>query len=136
MRKTGKVKQQLSPAAALFKNSVIGAAVGLVCCILFSLIAAFVIAHSDLPHRSIMPIAMVIIGLSSFIGGIVSGKLHHRQGLALGALVGAIIFVILVISGFFVPDENIGATLPLKAVLSLLPAVVGAVLGVNMRRKY
>ncbi|MEE1280482.1 MAG: TIGR04086 family membrane protein [Oscillospiraceae bacterium] len=136
MRKTGRVKQQLSPTAALLKNSAIGAAVGLVCCILFSFIAAFVIAQSDLPHRSIMPIAMAIIGLSSFIGGIVAGKLHHRQGLVLGVLVGAITFAVIFISGLFVPDENIGTTLPLKAALSLLPSVVGTVLGVNMRRKY
>ena len=83
-----------------------------------------------------MPIAMAIIGISSFIGSIVAGKLHHRQGLVLGTLVGAMIFVILFVSGFSVPDESIGATLPLKALLSLLPSIVGAVLSVNTRRKY
>lgn len=136
MKKTGRVKQQLGPTAALLKNSAIGAAVGLVCCILFSLIAAFIIAQSDLPHRSIMPISMAIIGVSMLIGGFVAGKLHRRQGLVLGVIVGAMAFAVLLIAGFFIPDENIGATLPLKALLSVFPAVVAAVTGVNMRRKY
>ena len=136
MRKTAKVRQQLGPTAALLKNSAIGAAIGLVCCILFSLIAAFILSKSDLPHRSIMPIAMAIIGVSSFIGALISGRLHRRQGLVLGALVGAMLLLVILIAGIFVPDENIGATLLLKAVLGFVPAIVGAVLGVNIRGKY
>ncbi len=136
MRKTGKIKNQMGPTASLIKNSAIGSAVGLICCILFSFVAAFLVSVGDLGHRSVMPIAMAIIALSSFIGAVVSARLHRRQGLLLGALVAFITFAVLMLAGIFVPDEALGANLALKALLVLIPSIVGAVLGVNIRRKY
>lgn len=136
MKNTSRVRNELSPLAELLRDCAIGAAVGLVLCIVFSLIAAIVVSVGDLPHRSVMPISMAIIGLSSFIGGLVSGKLHKRQGLLVGAIAGAGMLAVILTAGLFVPDESLGATLIIKAVASLFPALVGSVIGVNLRRKY
>lgn len=135
MRKKGRTIQ-LSPAAALLKYTAVGVAVGLVCCIVFSLLAAVVLSVSDLPHRSIMPISMAIIGVSMLIGAFIAGRLLHRRGLLLGALVGVAAFAVIFLAGMFVPDENIGITLTIKAALCIIPSIVGAVIGVNVRAKY
>ena len=136
MNKAGRVKNELSPSLAFFRDCGIGAAVGLVLCIVFSLLAALVISAADLPHRSIMPIAIAIIGLSALIGSLISGKIHKRQGLLTGAVTGIMMLAVVLIAGFFVPDESIGATMILKALVTLLPSLVGSVIGVNLRRKY
>ena len=136
MRNAGRVKNEMSPSMQLVRDGGIGALVGLVLCIVFSLIAAFVMSVGDLPHRSVMPISMAIIGLSSFIGALVSGKIHKRQGLIIGALTGAIMLAVILAAGFFVPDESVGATMLLKALATLVPSLVGSVIGVNLRRKY
>ena len=136
MRNAGRVKNEMSPSMQLMRDSGIGALVGLILCIVFSLIAAFVVSVGDLPHRSVMPISMAIIGLSSFIGSLVSGKIHKRQGLIIGALTGAVMLAVILAAGFFVPDESAGATMLLKALATLVPSLVGSVIGVNLRRKY
>lgn len=136
MRNAGRVKNELSPTMQMLKNSGIGALVGLVLCIVFSLIAAFIVSSADLPHRSVMPISMAIIGLSSFIGSLVAGKIHKRQGLVVGAVVGVLMLLVILAAGFFVPDESVGATMLFKALATLLPALIGSVIGVNLRRKY
>lgn len=136
MTNRGRVKNELSPMMELLRDGAIGALIGIVLCIVFSLIAALVVSSADLPHRSVMPISMGIIGLSSLIGSLVSGKIHKRQGLVLGALVGGLMLLVVLAAGFFVPDESDGAAMIYKALATFFPALVGSVIGVNLRRKY
>ena len=136
MKNAGRVRNELSPSVQLLKDSGIGALIGLILCIIFSLVAAFVVSSADLPHRSVMPISIGIIGISSFIGSIISGKIHKRQGLVIGALTGAIMLAVILAAGFFVPDESAASTMLLKALVTLAPSLVGSVIGVNLRRKY
>ncbi len=127
---------QLSPAATLIKYVLIGVGAALLLCIVFSLLSAFALTLADLPHKSILPISMAIIGISAFIGSLIAGKMLHKKGLMLGALIGALLFALIFAAGFFIPDESIGSTLLGKAALCLLPSLLGAVLGVNTRAKY
>ena len=127
---------QLSPAATLIKYVLIGVGAALLLCIVFSLLAAFALTLADLPHKSILPISMAIIGVSAFIGSFIAGKMLHKKGLMLGLLVGALLFVLVFIGGFFIPDESIGSTAIGKLLLCLIPSLLGAVLGVNTRSKY
>ena len=127
---------QLSPAATLIKYVLIGVGAALILCIFFSLLSAFALTLADLPHKSILPISMAIIGISAFIGSFIAGKMLHKKGLVLGALIGALLFALIFAAGFFIPDESIGSTLLGKALLCLLPSLLGAVLGVNTRSKY
>ncbi len=127
---------QLSPAATLIKYVLIGVGAALVLCIFFSLLAALALTLADLPHKSIFPISMAIIGISAFIGAFIAGKMHHKQGLYLGILIGALLFALIFIADLFIPDESVSNTILGRAPLCLLPSLLGAVLGVNTRAKY
>lgn len=127
---------QLSPARALIKYVLIGVGAALLLCIVFSLLSALALTLADLPQKAILPISMAIIGISAFIGSFVAGKMLHKKGLILGLLVGALLFVLVFIGGFFIPDESIGSTVIGKLLLCLIPSLLGAVLGVNTRAKY
>ena len=134
MRKNTKNIQ--SPLLSLVIYTAIGVGVGLVCAVIFSLLFALVLTVSDLPHRAIAPVSMAIIALSFFIGAFVSGKTFHKKGLLLGALIGIVSFALIFVVGLFVPQESMGITEALKALLCIVPSVIGAVLGVNTRIKY
>lgn len=136
MLKSGKTKNTLGPTGELIKYSMIGALVSIICVIIFSLLAAFVISKASLPHRSITPISMAVIAVSTLIGSFVAGKLFHKKGLVLGVLTGVMSFFVMLIASFFTPGESEAINVVLKAVLSVIPSVIGAVIGVNMRRKY
>ena len=127
---------QLSPAAELIKYVLVGVGAALILCILFSLLSALALTLADLPQKAILPISMAVIGISAFIGSFIAGKMLHKKGLVLGALVGALLFALIFIGGLFIPDENLGSTVIGKLLLCLIPSLLGAVLGVNTRAKY
>ncbi len=127
---------QLSPAAELIKYVLVGVGAALVFCILFSLLAALALTLADLPQKAILPVSMAVIGISAFIGSFIAGKMLHKKGLVLGALIGAMLFALIFIGGFFIPDESLGSTVIGKLLLCLIPSLLGAVLGVNTRARY
>ena len=136
MREAGRVRNELSPSVQMLRDCGIGALLGLILCVVFSLIAALVVSMGDLPHRIIMPLSMAIIALSAFIGSIVAGKIHKRQGLLVGVITSVMMLAVILIAGFFVPDESFGINMILKIIATIFPSLVGSVIGVNMRRKY
>ena len=119
----------------LLRACAIGAAIGLICSILFSLAAALVIDKSDLPHRSILPISVAILALSSLIAGFIAGLINHRQALVVGAVTACLVFAVVFLAGFFVPDKEIGANIFVKLAAVLLPSVIGSVISVNLPKR-
>ncbi len=119
----------------LLRACAIGAAAGLVCSILFSLAAALVIDESDLPHRSIVPISVAILAVSAFVAGFVAGVINHRQALVVGAVTALIVFAVVFLASFFVPDKEIGASLFVKLAAVFLPSIVASVISVNLPRR-
>lgn len=72
------------------------------------------------------------IAVASGLGGLYAGHAARQNGLRNGALVGAIYFVLLLVIGFLTVREPVNViVLGQKAVLSLVPASIGGVLGVN-----
>lgn len=136
MKQKGKTKNSLSPMGELLKYSMIGSAISIICLVILSLIAALVISKSDLPHRSITPISIAIIGISVFIGSLIAGKMLHKKGLVLGVLSAVITLAIMLIAGFFIPNENVVSLILVKILVSVIPSLVGAVIGVNIRKRY
>lgn len=136
MKHKGKTRNSLSPMGELLKYSMIGSAISIICLVIFSLIAAFVISKSDLPHRLITPISIAIIGVSAFIGSLIAGRMLHKKGLVLGILTAVITFAIMLIAGFFIPNENAIPFILVKALVSVILSLVGAVIGVNIRKRY
>lgn len=119
----------------LLRACAIGAAVGLICSILFSLVAALVIDKSDLPHRSIVPISVAILAVSSFVAGFVAGVINHRQALVVGAVTACFVFAVVFLASFFVPDKEIGANIFVKLAAVFLPSIVASVISVNLPRR-
>ena len=135
MARQTKAKNHQSHTAKLLRACAIGAAVGLICSVLFSLAAALVIDKSDLPHRSIVPISVAILAISSFVAGFVAGLLNRRQALVVGAVTSCLIFAVVFLAGFFVPDKDIGVNILVKLIAAFLPTIIASVISVNLPRR-
>jgi len=135
MAKQTKARNHQSQTVRLLTACAIGAAIGLVCSILFSLAAAIIIDKSDLPHRSIMPISVAILALSSLIAGFASGLINRRRALVVGAVTSSIIFAVVFLASFFVPDKDAGANIFIKLAASFFPTIIGSIISVNLPRK-
>lgn len=135
MARQTKAKNYQSLTAKLLKACAIGAAAGLICSVLFSLAAAVIIDKSDIPHRSIIPISVAILALASFVAGFMAGLLNRRRALVVGAVTACLIFAVVFLSSFFVPDKDAGANIFVKIAAIIIPATIGSVISVNLPRR-
>lgn len=95
---------------------------------------AFLITRIDASSSVLSAMSSGALAVGAYFGGYVGGRRRKRNGLAMGALTGVLIFVIiLVIGGIFVKStEHIS---PLgKMFLTVFAASVGGSVGVNTKR--
>lgn len=112
-----------------------GTAVGSVIAFLLMLACAAVLAARDLPESAAAPMATVAAGIGAFCGGFAAAKSNGRNGLASGASVGGIMFIVLVIVAVIVSGSDLTAQTPLRLAVMLLASSAGGVLGVGAASK-
>lgn len=110
---------------------VLGAVVSVAILLLFSL----VVSSGSIPQSAIDPMAILAVGAGAFSAGMFCAKIVGRGGLSRGFLCGALFSVILLICSLAVPDNGLGAGAVLKTALMMISAMLGGVVGVNMRRR-
>ena len=108
----------------------IGVGVGVVCVTLFLLLFALLLYKLSIPLSAVTPMAIAALGLGGFAGGLVAGLCSRRNGLAVGAVCGTLLTLILLLVGLARGDVSAGLALCKWAVLTVCSAA-GGVLGVN-----
>lgn len=76
----------------------------------------------------------LIIG--GYLGGLTSAVINGSNGLVLGVVTSAIVYVIMLIAGFAAYNTNITYMILLKAICLMLPAIMGGIKGVNKKEKF
>ncbi len=107
-----------------------GAGVTFVTLALFSLI----FTSFDLGDNSVVILTLISIAISSFVSGLISAKIYNIKGLILGLVTGLLYFIILTTISLLGNTDNFTYITGLKFLLSVIPSVVGGVVGVNIRK--
>lgn len=113
----------------------IGAAVGVLVCLVVLLITAAVMTAVVLPMSVVTPLTLAAAALGAFVGGLSAARLSRERGLLYGALSGLLLFLLMVTAGLIVVPDVHGALLPLKAALTIAGGALGGIIGVNLRRR-
>ncbi|HEX2938717.1 MAG TPA: TIGR04086 family membrane protein [Ruminiclostridium sp.] len=87
-----------------------GLIAGLVTSIVFLLIFSFVMTVRDIPEGVVPTLSAISLALGSIMGGFVSAKLLGKAGLVSGAVVGAVLFLIMMLAGTAIQGGNIGVS--------------------------
>ena len=113
----------------------VGLCVGVLCCTLLLLLAAFLIRSVEIPRAAVTPLAVAAAGIGAFAAGLAAALTAGQRGLVTGALCGLLLFIIILLAGLFRSSGiDLGYTAVKCAVLTVAGAV-GGVLGVNRRRR-
>ena len=95
---------------------------------------AFLVTKIDAGKSVLSAMSTGALAVGAYFGGYVGGRRRKRNGLAMGALTGLLIFVvILVLGGIFVKTTENFSPLA-KLFLSVIAAAVGGAVGVNTKR--
>ena len=108
-----------------------GIILGLLCMVLF----AWFMTVKDVGDVLVQIFAYIIIVVSCFFGGWISGKKKKNQGYKIGAIVGGLIFLTILLVGMFTNGLNDLFGIGIKASLSVLVGTVGGMVGVNSSAK-
>ena len=128
-------RENSSVAARIVRPMAIGGAIGVLLCVVLLLLAATVMASCQLPQSVIAPLAVVILAISTMLGGFTASRITRERGLLYGAGCGLLLFLITALAGLGVDGTVQGTMLFLKLAASLGCGAIGGIIGVNIKRR-
>ncbi len=105
--------------------------IGILMCVLCAVFLA-----SPLPPQEYLEyIILTIDAISVFIGGYIAARINKCNGMIVGLIVGFIVFLSLIISGFIAFNTTLTLVTLLKAIVILIFSILGGIKGVNVKEK-
>lgn len=102
--------------------------------LLFLVIYACVLAYTNISETTMVPVVIVITGISILIGSSISALKIKKQGMLNGALVGLIYMIVLYMLSSVMFT---GFSLDLKSICmiatGILTGMIGGIIGVNLK---
>lgn len=128
-------KEETGNWRSLAKTVAVSAAIGLVTSAALLFLAAALMTVWDLPEGAVSPIAVSALGIGAWVAGLLAAKRTGKNGMAVGALCGCLLFGLALIAGLSVFGKvQIGFTL-FKLAVSVLCGAIGGILGVGGKRR-
>ena len=135
MKKNNTVKLKLFDKK-LLKSLITGMLCGIAVITILTLLFAFVLVISGAyPTDIISYISLVFLGVGGLVGGYIAARLNKSSGLAVGALTGFIIFLIILIVGLSQSAATISLYTLYKFLILIIFSALGGILGINKQGK-
>lgn len=108
---------------------------GVVTCLILLVLMSVVMSVRDVPQAMINPMAIFSIAVGSFVSGFNCAKICRERGLLMGTICGIVMTFIVLFASFTVSDNGFGMLAVVKTMFIMFSAMLGGVLGVNVRGK-
>ena len=108
---------------------------GAVCCSLALLAFSFLMSVQNIPQSAVEPMAIFALVFGSFVAGFTCAKSMRENGLAYGALCGAVLTLLVILSGLTVTGNRFDLPIVFRIVLIMFAAMLGGVMGVNAKKR-
>lgn len=111
----------------------VSVAIGLLVCIGLLLLMSVILSTQNIPQSAVGPMAIFSISVGAFTAGFCCARVLRRGGLLFGAVCGAVMSAVVLLASLTIGDNGFGILAVLKIVFMTLSAMLGGVLGVNVR---
>ena len=118
-----------------FKKILLGLIGFVVTFFLITSIFAAVLTYVDLPDSAVTVMSMATIAISNIVGAFIASKLNGKFGAIIGAVFGSLTFLVITIISLAISKDSVTIMTLLKAMISVICAVLGGILGVNLQPK-
>ena len=117
--------------SVLLKNAALGTGISLLCAVAMMLLGSLICSRSKDPLSMIVPMGLVILYLSSLVGGIVTVRRHGEKALLCGALCGLFLLILFWLTSLFFQGDGAFSFFPtfLFRLLTVVFSILGAFLG-------
>ena len=113
-----------------------GSVFSIILSIILLLIFAMLLCYTNLAESTMVPVVLVITGISILIGGMISTKTIRKNGLLNGGLVGLIYIIILyLVSSLCITGFSLTLNSFIMLLTGTIAGMIGGVIGVNLNKK-
>ena len=100
------------------------------------LIFAILLCYTSLSESTMLPVILVVTGVSILIGSMISTRKIRKNGILNGGMVGLIYIIILyLISSLFLAGFSLTFNSFIMLVVGIVTGMIGGIIGVNTNRK-
>ena len=116
----------------IIKGSIFAIATSAVLLLIFSVL----LCYTNLLENTILPVILVITGVSILIGSMISTRKIRKNGILNGGMVGAIYIITLYLtSSLFLAGFNLTFNSFIMLIIGIITGIIGGIIGVNTNRK-
>ena len=120
---------------AMLKPVLIGNLCGGGVCFAALLLLAVLLTVRDFPAAAAGALATIAAGLGAFAAGFIAAKLYKKQGMAVGATSGLLLYAVVLIASMIAGDGPFTAMTLIRLAIMALASAIGGIWGVNVRAK-
>lgn len=100
------------------------------------LIFAVLLCYTSLSENTMLPVILVVTGVSILIGSMISTRKIRKNGILNGGIVGIIYIIVLyLISSLFLAGFYLTFKSFIMLIIGIITGMVGGIIGVNTNRK-
>lgn len=100
------------------------------------LIFAVLLCYTSLSENTMLPVILVVTGVSILIGSMISTRKIRKNGILNGGMVGIIYIIVLyLISSLFLAGFYLTFKSFIMLIIGIITGMVGGIIGVNINRK-
>lgn len=129
----------ITEESELKKNSVRiirGSIFAIITSAILLLIFAVLLCYTNLSESTMLPVILVITGISILIGSMMSTRKIRKNGILNGGMVGIIYIIALyLISSLFLAGFNLTFNSFIMLIIGIITGMIGGIIGVNTNRK-
>ncbi|MGI6265381.1 MAG: TIGR04086 family membrane protein [Acutalibacteraceae bacterium] len=128
-------KDNADKTARIIRALGIGTVAGTLVCLAGLLIMAAVLTARDMPQSVVTPLAVIAAAFGALVGGFIAARVARGRGLLMGALTGALLYLLILLAGTIWFRDALGVGLLVKLAVLVVCGGVGGILGVNLRKR-
>ena len=115
----------------IFKGVLISLVVSFVLLAIF----AIVLTYTSVSENTIVPVIIVVTGISILVGNILESRKIVKNGIGLGGIIGLVYVLILyIISSLLNADFSINMQSFILILVAIFSGMIGGIIGVNNRK--
>lgn len=100
------------------------------------LIFAVLLCYTSLAENTMLPVILIVTGISILIGSMISTRKIRKNGILNGGMVGLIYIIILyLISSLFLAGFSLTFNSFIMVIVGVVTGMIGGIIGVNTNRK-
>ncbi len=96
---------------------------------------SLLLASQNIPQSMLEPMAVFAMCAGAFASGFCCTRILRHNGLMCGFLCGMVFSVLMVVCSFAVPGNSLGLGALIKSAITIIAAMIGGVMGVNVNTK-